>query len=76
MSISEAESIVEQVSNKIDAEARIIWGAHVDPELEDAIRTMVIITGVKSDQILGKEDPILQANKAVRTQKFGIDFIS
>ncbi|CAJ38247.1 cell division protein FtsZ [Methanocella arvoryzae] len=76
MSISEAESIVEQVSNKIDPEARIIWGAHVDPELENAIRTMVIITGVKSDQILGKTDPLAQAGKTVRTQKFGIDFIS
>ncbi|WP_424359983.1 cell division protein FtsZ [Methanocella sp. MCL-LM] len=76
MSISEAESIVEQVSNKIDPEARIIWGAHVDPDLEDAIRTMVIITGVKSDQILGKVDPMAQAGKNVRTQKFGIDFIS
>lgn len=76
MSISEAESIVEQVSNRIDPEARIIWGAHVDPELEDAIRTMVIITGVKSDQILGKGDPIPQDNKSARNQKFGIDFIS
>lgn len=76
MSISEAESIVEQVSNKIDPEARIIWGAHVDPDLEDAIRTMVIITGVKSDQILGKSDSIPQDNRSIRTQKFGIDFIS
>ncbi len=55
MSISEAESIVEQVSNEIDPDARMIWGAHVDPELEDVIRTMVIITGVKSYQILGRK---------------------
>ncbi|HMK45048.1 MAG TPA: cell division protein FtsZ [Methanocella sp.] len=77
MSISEAESVVEHVSNKIDPEARVIWGAHIEPELEDAIRTMVIITGVKSLQILGKETPVQQEIKSIRsTQKFGIDFIS
>jgi cell division protein FtsZ len=75
MSLAEAESIVEEVYNSIDPEARLIWGAHVDPELGDSIRTMVIITGVKSSQILGKEPEVPQAQKVSSGQKFGIDFI-
>ena len=76
MSISEAESVVEHVYNAIDPDARLIWGAHIDTDLEDSIRTMVIITGVSSPQILGKEDPVPQEHRQVKTQKFGIDFIS
>ncbi|HEY3273376.1 MAG TPA: cell division protein FtsZ [Methanocella sp.] len=76
MSVSEAESVVEHVYNAIDPDARLIWGAHIDPDVEDGIRTMVIITGVSSSQILGKADPISQEHKEAKTQKFGIDFIS
>jgi cell division protein FtsZ len=76
MSVSEAESVVEHVYNAIDPDARLIWGAHIDPDVEGAIRTMVIITGVSSPQILGKEDPVPQELKQVKSQKFGIDFIS
>jgi cell division protein FtsZ len=77
MSISEAEKVVEHVYKAVDPEARLIWGAHIEPELEDTIRTMVIVTGVQSPQILGKEEPAPQASKAIRAQqKFGIDFIS
>ncbi|OPY25962.1 MAG: Cell division protein FtsZ 1 [Methanocella sp. PtaU1.Bin125] len=76
MTISQAESVVEHVYNSIDPDARLIWGAHVDPELDDAVRTMVIITGVASPQILGKEEPVPQEHRQIKTQKFGIDFIS
>jgi len=39
---------------RIDPKARLIWGAMVDPDLEHVIRTMIVVTGVKSPQILGK----------------------
>ncbi len=81
MTIAEAENVVEEVYNAIDPEARLIWGASVDPDLGDVIRTMVIITGVASTQILGKpqeEQQPAQAfghQKALKSQKFGLDFI-
>ncbi len=80
MTISEAESVVEEVYNAIDADARLIWGASVDPELGDMVRTMVIITGVKSNQILGKTAPepvqaAVTQQKTLKSQKFGIDFV-
>jgi cell division protein FtsZ len=68
MTIEEAESIVEEIYSKVDPDARIIWGAMVDPELENTMRTMLIVTGVKSPQILGRVGGVV-------TKKFGIDFV-
>ncbi|MDD3566041.1 MAG: cell division protein FtsZ, partial [Methanothrix sp.] len=56
MTISDAETVVEEVYERINPEARIIWGAQIDPSLENGIRTMLVVTGVSSPQILGKED--------------------
>lgn len=55
MTVSEAEQVAEMVENKIGQNARIIWGASVEPTLEKTLRVMVVITGVKSKQIFGKE---------------------
>lgn len=70
MTIAEAESVVNELYTRIDSKARLIWGAMVDPELENMVRTMVVVTGVKSPQILGK-------NTAgnIATAKYGIDFV-
>jgi len=46
MTITDAETVVEEVCGKINPHARIIWGAQVDPNLDHALRTMLVITGV------------------------------
>src|SRR5437870_3296180 len=53
MSVSEAERVAEIVQGRIAPNARIIWGAAVDPSLEHKLRVMLILTGVRSKQILG-----------------------
>lgn len=54
MTIDEAEGVVEEIYERIDAEARIIWGTSVDEDLEGMMRTMIVVTGVESPQIYGK----------------------
>ena len=56
MSIEEAEGVVEQLYDRIDPDARIIWGTSVDEELDGEMRTMVVVTGVNSPQIYGRND--------------------
>ncbi|MCZ7381891.1 MAG: cell division protein FtsZ [Candidatus Methanoperedens sp.] len=70
MTIAEAESVVNELYTRVDPKARLIWGAAVEPELENIVRTMIVVTGVKSPQIMGK-------NTAgdIRTAKYGIDFV-
>jgi cell division protein FtsZ len=56
MSIEEAEGVVEEIYERIDSDARIIWGASVNPDFEDKMETMVVVTGVESPQIYGRDD--------------------
>lgn len=69
MTISEAESVVQEVYNRIDSSARLIWGAQIDPDLEQTVRTMIVITGVTCTQIYG------HGNHKNITLKYGIDFV-
>ncbi len=55
MTVSEAEEVANLVEKRVGTDARIIWGASVEPTLEKTLRVMVVITGVKSKQIFGKE---------------------
>ena len=68
MSIAEAEQVAEVVQSRISSNARIIWGAAVDPELEGMIRVMIVITGVKSNQMFAKQD-------TRRGKDIGVDLI-
>jgi cell division protein FtsZ len=70
MTLREAEKVVEEIYSKIDKNARIIWGTTIDPAMEKSIRAMLVITGVKSKQIIG---PTLRSRG---DKEFGIDFIS
>ena len=55
MSISEAERVASVIQSRVSPNARIIWGAAVDPSLSNKMRVMLIITGVKSEQIFDKK---------------------
>ncbi len=57
MTVSEAEKVAEIVESKIGQNARIIWGASIEPALDKTLRVMVVITGVKSKQIFGRDHP-------------------
>jgi len=69
MTLREAERVVEEIYTRIDKNARIIWGTTIDPTMKKSIRAMLVLTGVKSKQILGPP-------KSKEDSEFGIDFIS
>ena len=54
MAIEEAEGVVEEIYDRIDPDARIIWGTSIDEELDGTMRTMIVVTGVESPQIYGR----------------------
>jgi cell division protein FtsZ len=56
MSIEEAEGVVEEIYDRIDPDARIIWGASVDESFSGKMETMIVVTGVDSPQIYGRSD--------------------
>ena len=73
MSIEEAEGVVEEIYDRIDPDARIIWGASVDPEFDGKMETMIVVTGVESPQIYGKSEA--EEERAVTAEDDDIDFV-
>ena len=57
MTITEAQQAVELVGSKISPNARIIWGCTVDPTVKGEVHVLLVITGVKSPQIVGTSVP-------------------
>jgi cell division protein FtsZ len=81
MTLEDARKIVGKVSELLQEDAKIIWGAQIMEDLKKVIKTMVVITGVKSDQIRGrKKDPnpnnaeALEGTKNVSSE-LGIDYV-
>ena len=54
MTLDEISKIGELVTEAMDEDANVIWGARVSEEMKGKITVMTIITGVKSPWILGK----------------------
>ncbi|MFC6732003.1 MULTISPECIES: cell division protein FtsZ [unclassified Haladaptatus] len=73
MSIEEAEGVVEEIYDRIDPDARIIWGATVNDEYEGKMETMIVVTGVESPQIYGKSEA--EREKASQQVRDDIDFV-
>ncbi len=75
MTLEEARRIVETVSEKLDPDARIIWGAQISEDLNKIIRTMLIVTGVKSAQIFGKTHKAAEKGRKEIEHELGIEFV-
>ena len=73
MSIEEAEGVVEEIYDRIDPDARIIWGASVNPEFEGKMETMIVVTGVDSPQIYGRSE--VERERAVADGEGDIDYV-
>lgn len=71
MTMSEAEGVIEEVYQRIDPSARIIWGAQIDPDMQHKMRTMLVVTGVRSPQIYGRSEPGMKK----MFKEFDIDFL-
>jgi cell division protein FtsZ len=75
LTLEEARKVVETISEKLDEDAKIIWGAQVNDDLQGTLRTLLIITGVKSTQIFGPERKISTRRKKEIETELGIEFV-
>ncbi|WP_324758648.1 cell division protein FtsZ [Haloarcula montana] len=73
MSIEEAEGVVEEIYDRIDPDARIIWGASVNNEFDGKMETMIVVTGVESPQIYGQGEA--QEERASQQLGEDIDYV-
>ena len=78
MTLAEAKLVLEEVSSKLSEDAKIIWGASINKDLDKQLKVMIIVTGVRSLQILGNKPklPLNDENlKDAIKNNFGIDFL-
>ncbi len=75
MTLDEARKVVETVSEKLNEDARIIWGAQISEDMDKTIRTMLIVTGVKSTQIFGPGKGMGEKRQKEIENELGIEFV-
>jgi len=76
MTLDEVSRIGEVVTESLDDDANVIWGARVADDMKGRLTVMTIITGVNSPWILGKVDhkqPSAQAKQI--SKELGIEII-
>ncbi len=75
MTLDEARLVVETISQNLDEDARVIWGAQIYEDLQGIIRTMLIVTGVKSEQIFSSKGKNIDSKKKEVEHHLGIEFV-
>ncbi len=73
MSIEQAEGVVEEIYDRIDPDARIIWGASINNDFQGKMETMIVVTGVESPQIYGQSEA--QQEHATQQADNDIEFV-
>ena len=68
MTLDEVNQIGELVTENLDPDANVIWGARVREEMAGKLTVMTIMTGVKSPWILGK---VSEREKEVEESEIG-----
>ena len=76
LTLDDSRKIVETVAERLDPKAKIIWGAQIYKDLEKTIRTMLIITGVSSEQIFGEDNTYFNKKKDEMQSELGIEFVN
>ncbi|NHX34948.1 MULTISPECIES: cell division protein FtsZ [Halolamina] len=65
LTLKEAEGIADNITERLEASANVIWGARIQDEYKGKVRVMAIMTGVQSAQVLGSSTQ-KQANESRR----------
>jgi cell division protein FtsZ len=75
LSLDETKEIVNAVGQKLSPDAKMIWGAQISEDMEKTLRVLLIITGVKSAQILGPSETTSGKEKKQMSNELGIEFL-
>lgn len=72
MTLEDISKVGDTVTDSLDEDANVIWGARVDENMKGKIQVMTIITGVKSHLITGRKE----AEKEEVIDELGIEIIN
>lgn len=76
MTLDEISEIGELVTESLDDDANVIWGARIEENMKGKVTVMTIITGVQSPWILGKLDERAKAEQTLAlSEELGIEIM-
>jgi cell division protein FtsZ len=76
LTLDEVSRAGEMITEALDADANVIWGARIMNDMTGKLRIMTIVTGVNSPYILGKVNHArASANARAMSEELGIDLI-
>jgi len=76
LTLDEINNIGELVTESLDEDANVIWGARITEEMKGKLTVMTIVTGVKSPWILGKHDTTQPSSEMVEvSEELGIEIV-
>lgn len=75
MSLDECKQIIQKIGEKLSPDAKLIWGAQLADDMDKTIRVLLIVTGVKSSQIVGHGDSMQEIQHREIEEELGIDFL-
>jgi len=76
MSLDEYKKVMEKISTKVSPNAKIISGAKISADMEKNIKVLLIVTGVKSPQIVGSSSAYKSKSDSTSLgSELGINFI-
>lgn len=77
MTLDEISRVGEIVTESMDNDANVIWGARVSEDMKGKMTVMTIITGVKSPWILGKQSAKeRESRRAHVSSELGIELLN
>ncbi len=74
LSLEEYKEVVQMIGDKLNPDAKLISGARIQQDMENSLKVMVIITGVKSSQISGESVSVENAKLKDMEGELGINF--
>ncbi len=76
LKLDELSTIGNMITESLDQDANVIWGARVSDDMKGKVRVMAIVTGVQSPYILGKVNERQREAQAVAvSRELGIDLV-
>ncbi len=76
LTLDEVSKVGELVTEALDPDANVIWGARVTEDMKGKLRIMTIITGVNSPYILGRSNKKQSVARATKiSEELGIDLV-
>jgi cell division protein FtsZ len=73
MTVSEAQKAAEVVGQRISKHARLIWGCSIDQSLEGEVKILLIVTGARSETLMGKDNSSAGAKRPSSSRNYGSD---